>query len=319
MGREEGLEEGGGASGWDAAWERARGLIEGAERRFVRGADAEVEISLLDWGGEGDLVLLHHANGFCGATLAPIAHALSGRFRVVSVDARGHGRSTSVPPGEDGAPYAWSALAADLLAVVHEVLGATGRDRVELAIGHSFGGVLCLEAAQREPALFERLLLCDPVILPPPPSQGAEAPSRGPDLAAGARKRRNRFASRAEAYAHFHGRGVFVEFAPEALALYVAEGVGPEPDGDFSLRCHPDVEAAIFSSGGGADPFANAPKVSADVRFVHALRGNFSRERYDQLAARIPSARVESLDVGHLFPMEEPERVLEHVDAWLSP
>jgi len=304
--------------GWEAASEAARGVLEGAERRFVRGANADIEIALLDWGGEGDLVLLHHANGFCGATLAPIANALSGRFRVVCVDARGHGHSTSVPPGETGAAYAWSALAADLRAVVQELLATTGRDRVELAIGHSFGGALCLEAAEREPSLFGRLLLCDPVILDPPASGGVEVPSRGPDLASGARRRRNRFDSLAEAYSHFQGRGIFADFTPEALALYVAEGVAPGPDGGFALRCSPDVEGAIFASGERTDLFADAPKLSAEVRFIHALRGNFSRERYDALAARIPSASVASLDLGHLFPMEEPKRVVDLVEGWLS-
>ncbi len=305
--------------GWKDAWERAGKMIDGVIRRRVRGSTPDVEIALLDWGGEGDLVLLHHANGFCGATLAPIANALSDRYRVVAMDARGHGDSTSVRPIGDPNPYDWKRLAADLRAALRDILEIAERDRVELAIGHSFGGTLILDSAASEPSLFGKLLLCDPVIVESVVPGEDQSRSRGPDLATGARKRRDRFSTRAEAFAHFRSRGLFVNFSPEALALYVGEGIGPTPDGDFALKCKPEVEAAIFSSAALTDLFAEADKVTADVTFLHALRGNFSRERYDALASRMPSARVESLDVGHLFPLEEPERVVAIVDEMIQP
>lgn len=298
---------------WEDAWERAQKTIAGATRRRVRGGAPDVEIALLDWGGDGDLLLIHHANGFCAATWAPIANALSDRFRVVAMDARGHGDSTSIRPNEDPNPYDWKRLAADLRAAVYDVLELTGRDRVELGIGHSFGGALMLDADENEPLLFGKLLLCDPVILASAPAAENESPSRGPDLAAGARKRRDRFSSRAEAFEHFRSRGLFANFTPESLALYVGEGIGPTPDGDFALKCRPEVEAAVFSSAALTDLFAKATEVSADVTFVHAERGNFSRETYDSLASRMPRARVEGLDVGHLFPLEEPGRVVDIV------
>jgi pimeloyl-ACP methyl ester carboxylesterase len=300
--------------GWQDAWERAQKTMDGVTRRRVRSSTPDVEIALLDWGGDGDLVLLHHANGFCGATLAPIANALSDRFRVVAMDARGHGDSTSVGPGEDPNPYDWKVLAADLRAAMHEILEITERDRVELAIGHSFGGALILDSAQNEPALIGNILLCDPVIVESVTAKEIERRSEGPNLAAGARRRRDRFQSRAEAYDHFHSRGIFANFTPEALALYVGEGIGPTMDGEFELKCRREVEAAIFSSAALTDLFVDADKVTADVTFLHAGQGNFSRERYDSLAARMASARVEGLDVGHLFPLEEPEQVLRAVD-----
>jgi len=304
--------------GWQDAWERAEKTIDGVTRRRVRGSTPDVEIALLDWGGDGDLVLLHHANGFCGATLAPIANALSDRFRVLTMDARGHGDSTSVRPDTDPNPYDWQVLAADLRAAVHEILEFTGRDRVELAIGHSFGGALILDSAQNEPALFGNILLCDPVIVESVAAKESERRSGGPDLAVGARKRRDRFPTRAEAYEHFHSRGIFANFTPEALALYVGEGIGPTADGEFQLKCRREVESAIFSSAALTDLFTDADKVTAYVTFLHAVRGNFSRERYDALAGRMASARVEGLDVGHLFPLEEPEQVLRAVDKLIQ-
>ena len=52
-----------------------------------------VAIHYLDWGGDGPPLLLIHATGFLGALWRPIAERLTGRFRVVAFDQRGHGES----------------------------------------------------------------------------------------------------------------------------------------------------------------------------------------------------------------------------------
>lgn len=327
---------------WTEAWDRAQACLEGVSRRRIGGASQDVEIALLDWGGEGELAILHHANGFCAATLAPIAQRLSERYRVISIDARGHGDSTPVPPllasvaapsqraadagatpSAEGAahPYAWETLARDLGEVVRSVLEQTGRSRVALGIGHSFGGALMLRAASRAPAQFERLVLCDPVILPPPPPETergastATAPGNGGALAAATRKRRDRFPSRAAAFEHCRSRGLFANFTPEALALYVGEGMRESGEGEIALKCDRQVEAAIFDGGGVGSMIDEIERVSAEVLFVHAQHGNFSLAYYEEIASKMPRARAVSVDAGHLFPLEEPERVFELIDA----
>ncbi|HPG25615.1 MAG TPA: alpha/beta hydrolase [Myxococcota bacterium] len=301
--------------GWSGAWRRARALLEGVTRDRVAASDPGVELAILDWGGEGELAIFHHANGFCAATLAPIAHALRDRYRVVSIDARGHGDSTSVSPHDDPRAYAWATLVDDLQTAVHAILARTGRPRVALGIGHSFGGALSLAAELREPGLFERLLLCDPVILPPLTLEERRQMSRGPGLAASTRKRRDRFPSREEAYAHCRTRALFADFTPEALALYVGEGMRETEDGEIALKCDREIEAAIFDQGGSLDFDRDIERVRARVLFLHAGRGNFDVRAYESLAARMPEGRVERLDAGHLFPLEEPERVLEAVGS----
>ena len=61
---------------WAKARDGARALLEGTERFRVPGASPDVELSALDFGGEGPLILMHHPNGFCGATLAAAAGSL---------------------------------------------------------------------------------------------------------------------------------------------------------------------------------------------------------------------------------------------------
>ncbi|MCP4903754.1 MAG: alpha/beta hydrolase [bacterium] len=302
---------------WEETWAHARALLDGVTRRRMKGASSEVELALLDWGGEGDLVVLHHANGFCAASLAPIAKGLSDRFRVVSIDARGHGDSTSVSPGEGTDPYGWQTLAADLDSAIDALLSLTGHERVAFGIGHSFGGALFLRAASANPAKFERLLLCDPVILPPLTDEDRSR-SNASALVAKTRERRDRFPSYEAAFEHCRSRALFSDFTPEALALYVGEGMRPTADGEITLKCDREIEAAIFGAGGTSAVVEGVEGVLADVVIVYAERSDFSREYFEEVASRMMRARVEGLDVGHLFPLEEPEHVLKLVDEWME-
>ncbi|MEZ4280299.1 MAG: alpha/beta hydrolase [Myxococcota bacterium] len=307
---------------WQDAWQRALPLVDGAARGRLPGATPDVELAYLDWGGEGPLVVLLHANGFCAATWAPIASALRRRFRIVAIDVRGHGDSTPVDAGADPAAYAWTTLAADVDHALAALLERTGIGRIALGVGHSMGGALVAANAVLRPERFERLLLCDPVLLPPAPSASAdagrsEAKRLGNPLAESARKRRDRFPSAAEAYAHCRSRALYADFTPEALALYVGLGMHELESGERVLKCAPQVEGAIFASAGLFDLMEPFARLAPELVILHAGRGNFSRPYYEALARRAPNARVEGVDGQHLFPMEDPRIVIEWIERLL--
>ncbi len=299
---------------WQAAWAWALPLVDGAARGRVPGAEPGVELAYLDWGGEGPLVVLLHANGFCAATWAPVAAALRGAFRVVALDVRGHGDSTSVPPGDDLAGYAWTTLAADVDRALAGVLAATGHTRIAVGVGHSMGGALVAANALQRPERFEALLLCDPVLLPPAPAAPGGGPPRSNPMADAARKRRDRFPSAAEAFAHCRSRPLYAAFTPEALALYVGLGMHERANGERVLKCAPAVEGAIFASAGMFDLMEAFAGLAPELVILHAARGNFSRPYYEQLARRAPRARVEGVDGQHLFPMEAPQIVVDWIE-----
>jgi pimeloyl-ACP methyl ester carboxylesterase len=267
-----------------------------------------VEIALLDWGGSGPLALLHHANGFCAATWGLVAEGLRDRFRLVAMDARGHGDS-SRPSGPDA--FSWSALAEDLIAVGERLLEESGGGRIALGLGHSFGGTLTLAAAARRPRLYERIALVDPVIVPR--ELGGEHHSRGSELAERARKRRHVWQDREEARAFFAERELFQDWDPRALDLYVEEGLRQRADGRVELKCAGEVEAAIFAGNQSLDPGAEASAVRVPALFLRAGRGNFPRRLYQQLVDRMQGAVIEEVDAGHLAPMERPDLVIEAV------
>jgi pimeloyl-ACP methyl ester carboxylesterase len=230
------------------------------------------------------------------------------------MDARGHGGSTRP---EGAGAYAWEEFALDAVAVA-EALAPEHGGRVAVGLGHSFGGTALLGAAGRRPALFERLVLVDPVL--PLAATAADADperaARAARLVAGARKRRALWPSRASARRHFAERSLFRAWRPEALDLYVACGLRERADGQVELCCPGEVEAAVFAAAHTVDAEQLARR-AADVpaTALWAARGDFPRAVFERVFAAMPHARVVDVDAGHLVPMERPERVIEAVDA----
>jgi pimeloyl-ACP methyl ester carboxylesterase len=285
-----------------------RALLERAEIRRVR--LAEVEIALLDFGGDGGPILLHHANGFCKGVWALVAERLAPRFRVLAMDARGHGDSTH--PEAPGS-YAWARFAEDLVSVAERVAAECGVPRLPLAVGHSFGGTSLLGAAGRRPDLFGRIVLVDPVVPPRPAELPPERREHVTGLVERATKRRHDWPSRREARAFFAERELFQAFDPRALDLYVLDGLRLRADGSVELKCPGSVEAAVFAGGADVDVAALARGVSTPALWLWAARGSFSRERYQELAASMAEARVADLACGHLAPMERPDLVADAI------
>lgn len=292
----------------DRAGTDAAALLARAARRSVRLAD--VEIALLDWGGPGEPVLLHHANGFCKGVWALVAERLAPRFRVFAMDARGHGDS-SRPEGPGS--YDWSRFAEDAAGVAAFVAETCGVERLPVAVGNSFGGTSLLGAARRRPDLFGRLVLVDPVVPPRLEEIPLERREHVLGMVERATKRRHDWPSRAEARAFFAERELFARFEPRALDLYVLDGLRERADGSVELKCEGAVEAAVFAGGGGVDVAALARGLRTPTLWLWATGGSFSRPRYVELAASMAAGRVEDLSCGHLAPMERPDLVAEAV------
>ncbi len=286
--------------------DRARALLARAQRRSLALPERGVEIALLDWGGDRPLALLHHATGFSKGVWALVAEQLAPRFRVIAMDARGHGDS-SQPEGAEA--YLWSEFAHDLAAVAERLANEHGP--VALGMGHSFGGTAFLGAGKRRPELFGRMVLVDPVV---PSLASAVAPDptgRGRSLAEGARRRRTEWPSRAEARANWARRAVFSAWQPEALDLYALDGLRERADGSVALKCPSAVEATVFEQGGKLDVPEIAHGHPVPTLWLHAAQGHFPLELCHRLAASMRDARVEKLEAGHLAVMERPDLVSE--------
>ena len=278
-------------------------------RERVR-VESDVEIALTDWGGDGPPALLHHANGFCAATLEPLAELLRPRFHVYGMDARGHGDSDRPA---DLSRYQWSSFAADWIRVAERICERAGTP-LGLGLGHSLGATTTLLGAGERPDCVDTLVLVEAVIPMRPGSAEAQDPARIARLrrlVSGAEKRRSRWPDRSAAHEHFRAHPFFASWRADALELYVEWGLREDADGGVELRCPGAVEAAIFTNSQGLDAYAAAERVECPVTWVWARGGDFRRALYEEAVTRMRDARLVDVDGGHMVPMEAPERILQ--------
>jgi pimeloyl-ACP methyl ester carboxylesterase len=267
-----------------------------------------VELAVHDLGGDGPPLLMAHATGFCGAVLTPLANHLAGRFHSFTFDARGHG-ATVTPPGLD---WTWAGFADDVLAVV-DGLGP-GQP---YAFGHSSGGAAVLDAEARRPGTFAALWCFEPIVWPrvTPELMASREP-----LIAGALRRRDRFASRAEAYENFAAKPPLGTLDRTALRAYVDCGFAPDGDG-IRLRCSPEVEAAIYRQGLVHDGFSRLPEVRCPV--VIGTGGRSVAVEPEVAQAQVDALPTASLvtfpDLGHFGPLEDPAGVAARVREVVAP
>ena len=99
--------------------------------------------------GSGPPVVLIHGGAVDSRFFKDNVPALTDRFRVISVDLWGHGRS----PDRDG-PFSLASFSDDVAAVIERVAG--GRAHV---LGHSIGSVVALDLAMRHPERIDRLIV----------------------------------------------------------------------------------------------------------------------------------------------------------------
>jgi pimeloyl-ACP methyl ester carboxylesterase len=264
-------------------------------------ASGGVDLAVYDFGGDGDPVLLVHANGFCAAVWAPVAARLSDH-RCVAFDLRAHGRSRP----HDG-DLSWDRHGEDVLAVVDalELGGALG-------VGHSMGGAALLLAEQARPGTFASLWVWEPIVFPP-----VELPAEGNTLAAGALRRRASFPSEQAAYDNFAGKPPLDELAPLALAAYVHYGFQAAPDGGIELRCIPQDESELYRQGPRHRAWEHLDEVSCAVTVLRSEPTGAGADLIaPMIAERIPRARLEDHpELGHFGPLADFDAVAASIRA----
>jgi pimeloyl-ACP methyl ester carboxylesterase len=108
-------------------------------------------------GGDAPALLLHHGLASSQRIWDLMLPRLRRRFRVVTYDARGHGRSRKPSSG-----YGFEPVVADARAVIR----ATGLRR-PIVVGHSWGGSVALELAATAPRSVGAVVLVDGGLLSP--------------------------------------------------------------------------------------------------------------------------------------------------------
>ena len=259
----------------------------------------------LEWGGQGPVLHLAHANGFPPGTYRRLAEALCVSFRVASLAAR--------PLWDCGAPAglkSWHTLAEDLSRGLDD-RGLSG----VVGVGHSLGAVTTLLAAAVYPQLFSAVVLIDPVMLTGFHTLLWRAMKavgvRGMlPIARRARRRRDWWPDHATVRDSWAAASIFSTWQREVLEDYLRCGVIDAPQGGVTLRFPKAWEARVFEIAPHA-VWSELRRVAAPVLFVHGEHTDgFVRAAARRARHMLGSERVAAVPgTTHFVPMERPEEL----------
>ena len=249
------------------------------------------------------LVLLHGITGSAVSLAEAIDHWVGRGYRVVAVDARGHGLSPRWEPAQ--LERAGEVLVEDLIAVLED-LEAASRARglptppAPVVIGHSMGAATAMVAAVRRPDL-----LCG-VVLEDPARFGTRSPHEL--LARGAARERARAAEVADLPAAV---GRALETMPDAEAL---PGVWASQRTDPGLLLTGVVTPEV--------PWDEAmAALEVPALLLTGDRPGSARVGSEGLAAAARNPRITPVLVpgaGHQVRRSDPQAFYRAVDTWLA-
>jgi len=275
-----------------------------------------------DFGGRGPVLHFSHPNAYTPGCFRQFLLPLTARYHVLAARHRplwylASGNDTPDAP-EAFIDWTWDAIADDLLRFLDE----QALEKV-IGVGHSLGAVATMMAARKEPERFRALALIEPVFLPPHVLAAIQA---HPKLAAerpfvlGALRRRDRWPSRADAFARFREKPVFARWTDAALWDYVNAGLHEdETTGEVALSYPREWEARFYSRP-PTNVWDELPGLAHPTLAVRATESDtLFPEAWALWQNLQPAATFVEMDgVGHMLTAEAPEDVAAVVLHWLE-
>lgn len=265
-----------------------------------------------DFGGNGPTIHLAHANGFPAGSYRVLTNELTSEFHVIGMQAR------PLWPNSDHRTFrSWYDAADDLI----QFLDSQGWKNI-IGMGHSFGAICTVIAANKRPDLFSKLVLIEPVVLPNFVYQLTRYTPKGllkkiNPVAKKALQRKDRWKSRQAAFDQFRAKKVFSLMSDEALWDYVNSVMTDDEQG-IRLNYHKRWEAQIFMTV--PDPWQELARLKHP--FI-AFRGETSDTIQPKVWDRWKKINstgklVEIPQSGHMVPMERPSFLAEQIIRFLQ-
>ncbi|MCB1615362.1 MAG: alpha/beta hydrolase [Pseudomonadales bacterium] len=246
-----------------------------------------------------------HGNGFNGRVYSPMFESLLRDYDLVLSDAQGHGES------DTGHQFLGWDENAELLSASLQDFCARNNVQSVLGVGHSFGGVMTSLMAATRPALFSRLVLLDPVLLPPLYAGSVRLLKplglmRHSPMVKQALKRRAVWRDRRQAEQYFTGRGMFRSWTQTSVSAYARYGLKEDREG-VRLKTPPWLEAEIFS-GYSTNIWPLIRKLNVPTDIVYgASTYPFIKQGLARARRLNPSLQLHEVQGGHCFMMSHPE------------
>lgn len=235
------------------------------------------ELSYLDFGGEGEILVALHGRSGCARNWVPLARELQPHWRILALDQRGHGWSSH---DHDGSR---ETFIADAAAFIRHVQARTGCGAVAL-LGHSFGGVNAYQTAARHPDLVRALIVEDIGCRIGPPPQEDSWPTRWDSL--------DEFLA-------------FMRTTPLGMNRYLLDSLHEFEDGwGFRFSDENFLPARAELTG---DWSADWAAIACPVLLVHGRQSwAVTTDEIERMAGLNPRTRLALFDAGHVPHDEQP-------------
>jgi pimeloyl-ACP methyl ester carboxylesterase len=261
---------------------------------------AGLRLHYLDYGTAGrPTILCVHGGAAHSHWFDFVAGGLTDRFRVLSLDQRGHGESAWADPPE----YSYDRYAADIDAFVHAL-----DLRNFVLIGHSMGGTVSLLYASRHPGRMSKLVVVDSTL------QMTE--ERVANLRTVGTRSGSSYATREEFLARYRLRPAETPAAPEVIHHLAQRSGRQSEDGTWRHKFDRAVYARRESIDGG--PLWRHIKVPAML-----VKGGISDRITPQVLATIRTACphvafAEVPGASHHVTLDNPDGFVEAVRPFLT-
>lgn len=241
--------------------------------------------------GRGGSVVLLHPVGIDLSFLAPLATLLARRYRVISMDLRGHGRSPLMPLAENLDDFADD---------VHDTIAHAGVGPCAVA-GFSFGGMVAQTLALRHAADVSALIACAGPCTQTPQGRIVAA-ARGTD-------------------ALEHGMGVVLKAAIERWFTPAFRASGGADAAENYLR---DRDARGWAQGWKAIAAIDTlPRLPALRMPTLCIAGELDKSApphsVKMIADAVPGARFKVIPgAPHMLFIEQPAEVAQAIEDFLG-
>ena len=273
----------------------------------------EIRLAVRDYGGAGQpVVLVHGGPGPNLTSWDELPPRLTGRFRAIVYDQRGHGRS------DDAADYSYASLAGDIQAIVEALRLAD-----PIVVGHSWGGWIAMAYAATSQECAGAVAVDGPL------KETYKKHSDDDWARLEEQLRTNPVASRLIEFVGTSGeldellgsiRATAPEHHPEFSEAAFRHELVVGADGLLRHRRSLDHFIALNRAVDDEEPppIETYGRIICPVLLVGATGGPFGRDAVERAQARYPKLRTEWLECGHDILRERPDELAALITDFAS-
>ena len=252
----------------------------------------DITLRYVDWGGEGPTMLLFHGDMRTSRSWDAVARRLTNDYRVIALDARGHGDSDWTPRG-----YRFAERVDDLAGFCEAL-----ELRQVIGVAHSTGGVVMALCAQRHPGMFSRLALMEPMVV---------VDDRFHKMVAGREHaERSTWRSRDELDRYLKQHPATAKWHPEVLRDVVAHEAYKREDGLYDMKWSSFTFNWKDRDGDHVDLKPVFAELGLPILFIRSSGHQTRIKELNEVQDGIPDFhRLTIENTGHNMYMERPDAI----------